>query len=201
MSIKIYNFKLLFNVKLIYSIQVLGPWLWGNRSFFGAIGPVGQRKGSSGANAPPVYGIKKFLEQRSNAIKSGEIPQSTTGNQLNHNSSNKRFRSAYYIGVEYSTTLSITPSLTDSSRLKLTTKNSMLTVSATYAFIRTGRKILQQESGDNLSIGYLIVVLQYTVMSIFVQPQRVNAPLSVLLRILLQIKVYDHFPNHYPRAN
>jgi hypothetical protein len=22
--------KLLFNVKLIYSIQVLGPWLWGN---------------------------------------------------------------------------------------------------------------------------------------------------------------------------
>jgi hypothetical protein len=26
-------FKLLFNVKLIYSIQVLGPWLWGNRPF------------------------------------------------------------------------------------------------------------------------------------------------------------------------
>jgi hypothetical protein len=27
-------FKLLFNVKLIYSIQVLGSWLWGNRPFF-----------------------------------------------------------------------------------------------------------------------------------------------------------------------
>jgi hypothetical protein len=29
-----YNFKLLFNVKLIYSIQVLGPWIWGNRPFY-----------------------------------------------------------------------------------------------------------------------------------------------------------------------
>jgi hypothetical protein len=27
-------FKLLFNVKLVYPIQVLGPWLWGNRPFF-----------------------------------------------------------------------------------------------------------------------------------------------------------------------
>ena len=27
-------FKRLFNVKLAYSIQVLGPWLWGNRPFF-----------------------------------------------------------------------------------------------------------------------------------------------------------------------
>jgi hypothetical protein len=27
-------FKLIFNVKLIYSIQVLGPWLWGDRPFF-----------------------------------------------------------------------------------------------------------------------------------------------------------------------
>jgi hypothetical protein len=26
-------FKLPFNVKLIYSIQVLGPWLWGNGPF------------------------------------------------------------------------------------------------------------------------------------------------------------------------
>jgi hypothetical protein len=26
-------FKLLFNVKLIYSIQLIGPWLWGNRPF------------------------------------------------------------------------------------------------------------------------------------------------------------------------
>jgi hypothetical protein len=42
--------KLLFNVKLIYSIQVLGPWLWGNRLFFlqwwgrgrGPVTPVGQ---------------------------------------------------------------------------------------------------------------------------------------------------------------
>jgi hypothetical protein len=53
-------FKLLFNVKLIYSIQVLGPWLWGNRPFFSSV--VGQRKGPSGANAPPVHGIKKCLE-------------------------------------------------------------------------------------------------------------------------------------------
>jgi hypothetical protein len=37
-------FKLLFNAKLIYSIQVLGPWLWGNRPFFffSGRGPVGQ---------------------------------------------------------------------------------------------------------------------------------------------------------------
>jgi hypothetical protein len=34
----------------------------------------------------------------------------------------------------------------------------MLTVSATYAFIRTGIKILQQESGENSSIAHLIVV-------------------------------------------
>jgi hypothetical protein len=52
-------FKLIFNVKLIYSIQVLGPWLWGNRPFFSSV--VGQRKGPSGANAPPVHGIKKCL--------------------------------------------------------------------------------------------------------------------------------------------
>ena len=26
--------KLLFNFKLIYSIQVIGPWLWGNRQAF-----------------------------------------------------------------------------------------------------------------------------------------------------------------------
>jgi hypothetical protein len=52
-------FELLFDVKLIYSIQVLGPWLWGNRPFFFFSG--GQRKGPSGANAPPVHGIKKCL--------------------------------------------------------------------------------------------------------------------------------------------
>ena len=53
-------FKLLFNVKLIYSIQVLGPWLRGNRPFFSSV--VGQRKGPSGANTPPVHGVKKCLE-------------------------------------------------------------------------------------------------------------------------------------------
>ena len=44
-------FKLLLNVKLIYSIQVLGPWLWGNRPFFffgGGAEEGGQRKGPSG---------------------------------------------------------------------------------------------------------------------------------------------------------
>jgi hypothetical protein len=40
-------FKLLFNVKLIYSTQVLGPWLWGIGHFFlqwwgRGKGPVGQ---------------------------------------------------------------------------------------------------------------------------------------------------------------
>ena len=38
-------FKLLFNVKLVYSIQVLGPRLWGNMPFqwWGrGRGPVGQ---------------------------------------------------------------------------------------------------------------------------------------------------------------
>ena len=52
-------FKLLFNVKFIYSIQVIGPWLWGNRPFFSSV--VGQRKGPSGAFAPLVHGIKKCL--------------------------------------------------------------------------------------------------------------------------------------------
>ena len=51
-------FKLLFNVNLD-SIQIIGPWLLGNRSFFSPV--VGQRKGPSGANAPPVHGIKKCL--------------------------------------------------------------------------------------------------------------------------------------------
>jgi hypothetical protein len=50
--------KLLFNVKRIYSVQVLGPWLWGNRPFFSSV--AGQREGPTGANAPPVQGIKKF---------------------------------------------------------------------------------------------------------------------------------------------
>jgi hypothetical protein len=35
-------FKLLFNVKLIHSIQVLGPWLWGNRPFFFFSGGAGE---------------------------------------------------------------------------------------------------------------------------------------------------------------
>ena len=56
-------FKLLFNVKLIYSIQVLGPWLWGNWPFCSSV--VGQMKGPSGENAPPVHGIKKCLEYQS----------------------------------------------------------------------------------------------------------------------------------------
>ena len=59
-------FKLLFNVKLIYSIQVLGPWLWGNRPFFSSV--VGQRKGPSGANVPPVHGIKKCLDTDSTDV-------------------------------------------------------------------------------------------------------------------------------------
>jgi hypothetical protein len=53
--------KLLFNFKIIYSIQVLGPS--GNRPFFSSV--VGQRKGLSEANAPPVHGIKKCLECKS----------------------------------------------------------------------------------------------------------------------------------------
>jgi hypothetical protein len=54
-------FKLLFNVNLIYSTHA------GLKSpGFGAIGHflssvVGQRKGPSGANAPPVHGIKTCL--------------------------------------------------------------------------------------------------------------------------------------------
>ena len=66
-------FKRLFNVKLIYSIQVLGPLLWGNRPFFSSV--VGQRKAPSGANAPPLHGIKKCLvleqlcDKSDNAIK------------------------------------------------------------------------------------------------------------------------------------
>jgi hypothetical protein len=53
-------FKFLFNVKLIYSIPVLGPWLWDNRPFFFFSG--GAEEGASGANAPSVHGIKKCLE-------------------------------------------------------------------------------------------------------------------------------------------
>jgi hypothetical protein len=52
-------FKLLFNVKLIYSIQVIGPWLGGNWPFFSSV--VEQRKGPSEENAPPLHGIKKAL--------------------------------------------------------------------------------------------------------------------------------------------
>jgi hypothetical protein len=73
MLTKKFFFKL-FNVKLIYSIQVLGPWLWGNKPFFSSV--VGQRKGPSGANAPPVHGIKKCLE-------SFNDPKDTGSNILN----------------------------------------------------------------------------------------------------------------------
>ena len=60
--------KLLFNVKLIYSIQVLGPWLWGNRLFLFS---GGAEEGTSGANAPRVHGIKKCLVSMSYCTKSG----------------------------------------------------------------------------------------------------------------------------------
>jgi hypothetical protein len=53
-------FKLLFNVKLIYSIQVQGPGFGAIGHYFSSV--VG--KGPSGANAPPVHGIKKCLAYR-----------------------------------------------------------------------------------------------------------------------------------------
>jgi hypothetical protein len=40
-------FKLLFDVKLIYSIQVLGSWLWGSRLFFFFSGGAKLPNGSS----------------------------------------------------------------------------------------------------------------------------------------------------------
>jgi hypothetical protein len=52
------NFFLMLNSFTQY-MQVLGARLWGNRPFFSSV--VGQRKGPSGANAPPVHGIKKCL--------------------------------------------------------------------------------------------------------------------------------------------
>ena len=55
-------FKRLFNVKLVYSIQVLGPWLWGNRPFFFFSGWA--EEGPSGANAPPLHGIKNALARK-----------------------------------------------------------------------------------------------------------------------------------------
>ena len=51
--------KFIFNVKLIYSMQVLEPWIWCNRPFFSSM--VGQRKGPSGANALPFHCIKNAL--------------------------------------------------------------------------------------------------------------------------------------------
>jgi hypothetical protein len=66
-------FKLLLNVKLIYSIQVLGAcMLWGNRPFFSSV--VGQRKGPSGENFPPVHGIKKCLDVSVNCITVYTVP-------------------------------------------------------------------------------------------------------------------------------
>jgi hypothetical protein len=43
-------FKRLFNVKLIYSIQVLGPWLSGNRPFFSLSG--GAEEGAQWGKCP-----------------------------------------------------------------------------------------------------------------------------------------------------
>jgi hypothetical protein len=58
-QILIFKLNILY-VKLIYSIQVLGPsWLWGNRPFFFFSG--GAEEGPSRENAPPVHGIKKCL--------------------------------------------------------------------------------------------------------------------------------------------
>ena len=59
-----YNFKLIFNVKLIYSIQILGPLPWVNNPFFFSYLMVGVRKGRSGANAPPVHGTKMPFKTR-----------------------------------------------------------------------------------------------------------------------------------------
>jgi hypothetical protein len=57
--------KLHFNVKLIYSIQVIGPWLWGNRPFFFFSGWAEEE--ARGTNAPPIHGFKKCLVKESNA--------------------------------------------------------------------------------------------------------------------------------------
>jgi hypothetical protein len=55
-------FKLLFNVELIYSVQVIGPWLWGNRTFFLQWwGSRGRDPALGANNAPPVHGIKNAL--------------------------------------------------------------------------------------------------------------------------------------------
>ena len=130
MSIKIYNFKIiLFNT----GARALAL---GQQAIFFYSG--GAEEGAQWGKCPTSPWHLKCLEQRSNAIKSGGTPQSTARNQLNNNFSYKCFISAYYVGVGQSTTLSITPPLTDSRRLKLTTKNSLLTVFAKYAFIRTG---------------------------------------------------------------
>jgi hypothetical protein len=43
-------FKRFFNVKLVYTIQVIGPWLWGKKL-----------KGPSEVNDPPVHGIKNAV--------------------------------------------------------------------------------------------------------------------------------------------
>jgi hypothetical protein len=51
--------KLLFNVKLIYSIQILGPWRWGNKPFFFFSG--GAEEGAQWGKCPPVHGLKKCL--------------------------------------------------------------------------------------------------------------------------------------------
>ena len=55
-------FKRLFNVKLIYSIQVLGPWLWGNRPLFFLSG--GAEEGAQWGKSP-LHGIKKCIAGKS----------------------------------------------------------------------------------------------------------------------------------------
>ena len=52
-------FKRLFIVKLVYSIQVLGPWLWGNSPFFFFNG--GAEEGAQWGKCPPLHGIKTCL--------------------------------------------------------------------------------------------------------------------------------------------
>jgi hypothetical protein len=56
-------FKRLFNVKLIYSIQVLGPWLWGNRPFFFLSG--GAEEGAQWGKCPttPCRAVARRFKQ------------------------------------------------------------------------------------------------------------------------------------------
>jgi hypothetical protein len=92
-------FKLLFNVKLIYSIQVIGPWLGGNWPFFSSV--VGQGKGPSGANAPSVHGIKKCLELKPRSDQSNINPDATaaTSSSIKQISHNIMFKPTRWMGL------------------------------------------------------------------------------------------------------